>query len=98
MIITFLDPIEHKKAAVENPKLIRGEVTGSVIEISMGPSNVPFWRAQSQTDVKDAVIVCEGIETGLSLAIAAPEARVWAGGSITNLANVPVHFAVYFSK
>lgn len=85
--VTFLDPVDPVKAPVTVPKLVRGDATGSVIELSMGRENVPFWEAAKSS----GVIVCEGIETGLSLAIAVPEARVWAGGSITNMGNVPVH-------
>lgn len=83
---TFLDPLQPIKAPVEPPKLIFGEASGAVIEISYGFVGKPFWATMEP----DVVIICEGVETGLSLALAAPEARVWAGGSITNMGNAPV--------
>jgi len=47
---------------------------------------LPFWKEQNP----GYLILCEGIETGLALAIAAPEARVWAGLSLVNMGNAPV--------
>ncbi|YBV97544.1 toprim domain-containing protein [Phyllobacteriaceae bacterium JZ32] len=84
---TFLDPIMPVKAPVDPAKLVFGVAEGAVIELALGPSNKPFWW----TEEPHPLILGEGIETGLSLAIAAPEARVWAGGSITNMGNAPVH-------
>ncbi|MRN49797.1 hypothetical protein GJU94_08115 [Brucella sp. 10RB9214] len=83
---TFLDPLEPVKAPVEPPKLIFGEASGAVVEVSYGQFGDPFWLSRHA----GFVIICEGVETALSLAIAAPEARVWAGGSITNMGNAPV--------
>ncbi len=87
--VTFLDPLKPAKAPVEPPKLMRGEASGAVIEIAHGRTGRAFW----QTGIASDLILCEGIETGLSLAIAIPEARVWAGGSITNMGNAPVSLA-----
>lgn len=85
--VTFLDPAAPAKAPVDPPKLVYGEATGAVIEIATGrPDPLPFWVA---TRPRPAVL-CEGIETGLSLALALPEHRVWVGGSITNMGNAPV--------
>lgn len=86
--VTFLDPVIPKKISLEdaNAKLIFGEAKGSVIRISHGPENVPPEVGKEE----HPLIVCEGIETGLSLAIACPSARVWAAGSLSNMGNVPV--------
>lgn len=86
--VTFLDPVLPKKISLEdaNAKLIFGEAKGSVIRISHGPENVAPEVAQEQ----HPLIVCEGVETGLSLAIACPSARVWAAGSLSNMGNVPL--------
>ena len=86
--VTFLDPVLPKKVDLgeDNSKLIFGEAKGSVIRISHGPENVAPEAAEQQ----HPLIVCEGIETGLSLAIACPAARVWAAGSLSNMANVPL--------
>lgn len=86
--LTFLDIERPAKAPVGNEaKLVYGFQTGTVMELACGPIDLPFWLNREPGDV----IVCEGIETGLALAIACPEARVWAAGSITNMGNAPVH-------
>lgn len=86
--VTFLDPVLPIKISLEdaNAKLIFGEAKGSVIRISHGPENVAPELAKEE----HPLIVCEGLETGLSLAIACPSARVWAAGSLSNMANVPL--------
>lgn len=84
---TFLDPLRPAKAPVDPAKLVYGLQGGTVMEVAEGPAAAPFWL----TERSEPVIIAEGIETALSLAIAIPEARVWAAGSITNLGNAPVH-------
>ncbi len=86
---TFLDPAGAAKAPVDPAKLMFGEAAGAVIELAMGPEGKPFWEARQA----HPVILAEGIETGFSLALAAPEARVWAVGSISGFANAPVGLA-----
>lgn len=86
---TFLDPVEPAKAPVENAKLMFGEARGCAIELARGPTGLHFW----QTEKPAPVILAEGIETGFSLAIAVPEARVWAVGSISGFASAPVALA-----
>lgn len=85
--ITFLDPLIAAKAPVDPAKLMFGEAAGTVIELALGPSNKPFW----QTETSHPLILCEGIETGFSFASEAPEARIWAAGSITAMGNAPIH-------
>lgn len=85
--VTFLDPLKPRKAPVEPAKLMFGEALGAVAEISMGPSGVPFWLAGDATPL----VIAEGIETALSLAVSLPEARVWAGGSLAGVGNAPVN-------
>lgn len=84
--VTFLDPVLPKKAPVEPPKLMFGVASGAVIELATGGGG-PFWLPEAQAR---PLILCEGIETGLSLAIAVPEARVWAAGSLAGLGAAPV--------
>jgi len=83
---TFLDPIRPAKAPVTPAKLMFGPAKGAVIRLTDGPEGVPPEAAVKATPV----IVCEGIETGLSLASGIPEARVWAAGSLSNMGNAPV--------
>lgn len=85
---TFLDPLEAKKAYLgekESAKLIFGEAKGAMMWISHGPEGRPPDMAREG----HPLILCEGRETGMSLAIAVPEARVWAAGSLSNMANAP---------
>ena len=85
--VTFLDPLQPAKAPVQPPKLMFGEAMGAVIEISCGEGGGPFWGPNERPL---PLILCEGIETGLSLAAAVPEARVWAGGSLAGMGHAPV--------
>jgi hypothetical protein len=83
--VTFLDPMRAAKAPLDPPKLMLGEAKGAVIEISMGPDEHPFWKGADP----HPLILAEGIETTGVLAIAVPEARVWAVGSISGFAHAP---------
>lgn len=87
--VTFLDPLKPNKAPLgnsETAKLMFGEAKGSMIRISHGPEGEP-----PETAIEaHPLILCEGIEDGLSLAGACPEARVWAAGSLSLMAHAPV--------
>lgn len=87
--VTFLDPVSPKKAPVapDSAKLMFGEASGSMIRIAHGPEGEPPETARQA----HPLILCEGIEDGLSLAIAAPEARVWAAGSLSMMGLAPVN-------
>jgi len=87
--VTFLDPVKPGKAPVEPAKLMFGEALGAVIEISMGPANVPFWHDDGT--VAHPVVLAEGIETALAFAVAGVPARVWACGSLAGIGGAPVH-------
>lgn len=87
--VTFLDPVEPKKAPVQPAKLMFGEALGSVIEISTGPSGIPFWQAD-RDGVIDPLIIAEGIETAASFSAEIPEARVWAAGSLAGVGAAPI--------
>ena len=72
------------KARVANPKLSLGIVAAGCI---------PIWRGASGKSLKDApgdevVVIGEGIETCLSIALACPELRVVAAVSLGNLGRV----------
>ncbi len=89
---TFLAPDDKggwTKAPVSNAKLMLGHVKGCVAPLTYGPSGLPFSVACTD-GVRGPVVLCEGIETGLALALAAPEARVWACLSLSNVGNAPV--------
>ncbi len=65
-----------------------GLVAGGVIRLTRGPSGRTPEDAGS--DQAGLLAVSEGPENGLTLARAAPEARVWAATSLGNLGHVPV--------
>lgn len=89
---TFLRHDGSGKADVENAKLMYGSVAGCVVRLTRGPSNLTPEEA-ALAGRSDLLVIAEGIETGLSVALGAPEARVWAATSLANIANVPVWHA-----
>lgn len=85
-----LGKADRDDAAIAPPKLVYGAVSESVIRLTRGPSGLSpeEFLKQKPRPEGDPLVISEGIETGLSVAMAAPEARVWAAGSIGNLGNV----------
>jgi hypothetical protein len=88
---TFLDPVLPKKIAFDDDakasaKLMFGEAKGAVMRISHGPSG----EVPELATAAHPLVICEGRETGQSLAVALPEARIWAAGSLSNMGNAPV--------
>lgn len=88
--VTFLDPVKPAKAPVKPAKLMFGEAASAVIEVATGPTGKDFWDAEA---TPGPLIIAEGIETALSLALAIPAARVWAAGSLTGMGTAPVGLA-----
>lgn len=87
---TWLARDGRGKAPVRPAKKIWPSFTACVIRISKGAGNKSPEDA-ARRGLSAPCIVCEGIEDGLSLALATPELRVWAAGSLGNLVNVPDH-------
>ncbi len=85
--LTFLKPDGTGKALVPKAKLMWPEVKGLVIRLNMGASGL---EPEAATGA-GPLVLCEGIEDGLSLAMGDPDLRVWAASSLSNLANVPDH-------
>ncbi|WP_057465790.1 toprim domain-containing protein [Pseudovibrio sp. POLY-S9] len=89
--VTFLDPAKPDKAYLgpkASPRLMKAANKGAVIRISNGPENV----APEFAERAYPLILAEGFETGASLAIAVPEARVWACGSLSGIGNAPIAY------
>jgi len=84
---TFLRRDGSGKADVERPKLMLGQVQGSAVWISRGPDNLTLAEA-ALNGTRCPLILTEGIEDALTLAVAVPEARVWAATSLGNLGNI----------
>ena len=84
---TFLAADGRGKAALPkgiSPKLMRGDVGGGFVPISLGPTGLALGAAE-RAGQASPLVICEGIETGLALACGLDEARIWAALSIGNV-------------
>ncbi len=76
------------KAPLAPPRKIWPAFTGSVIRIHKGSSKLSPEAAEKK-GLSGPCVITEGVEDGLAIAISRPDLRVWAAGSLGNLANVP---------
>lgn len=74
----------YVKAPVPDPKMSIGDFGGGSIRLWRGASKRPLRDAKPE----DPVIIGEGIETCLSIALACPEFRVLCGVSLGNMGSV----------
>jgi hypothetical protein len=82
---TWIDPARPgKKADVPQPRRMWPSSRGCAIRLWRGASGLTDRQASERGLVEDLVL-CEGVETGLSIALMAPELRVYAVGSVSNL-------------
>lgn len=72
------------KARVEDPKMTIGTYPGGSIRLSRGASKKPLKDAPAD----DVVVIGEGIETCLSIALACPDMRVISAVSLGNFGSV----------
>lgn len=72
------------KAPVRDPKMTWGRLGGASIRLWRGASN----RALKDAPKGEAVVITEGIEDGLTVALAAPELRVLVGVSLANMGQM----------
>lgn len=83
---TFLTPDgsgpDPRRKAQGKHKTMIGDCAGAAIRISPGPSGLSPTRAELKGRT-DPLIVTEGIEDAITLAIARPDCRVWAAGSLS---------------
>ncbi|MGE0698284.1 MAG: toprim domain-containing protein [Hyphomicrobiaceae bacterium] len=84
---TFLAEDGRDKAPVEPQRKMWPSMTGSAIRLARGETGLSIGEATKQ-GLLDTLCLCEGVEDGLSLALACPELRIWAVGSLANLAHV----------
>lgn len=87
---TWLAPDGTGKAPVEKPKKMKGVAQGAAMRLSKGASGLSPEEAVRR-GVTGPLIITEGIEDALTAAIAAPEARVWAAGSLAGLDGLSWH-------
>ncbi len=84
---TYLAPDGSGKAPVSPARMIWPTFAGCVIRLTRGETDLSPEEA-TRRGLVDRLLICEGIEDGLSFALACPELRIWAAGSLANLANV----------
>lgn len=85
---TFLQPDGSAKGPDPCRKMwprFRG--TGAAVHLWRGETELPVREAHKQ-GLWDRLALVEGIEDGLSVAVACPELRVWCAGSLANLADI----------
>lgn len=87
---TYVDPTGHSKAPVEKAKMIWPQAMGLVIRVAHGASGLDP-EAAAEAGMRGPCVLVEGIEDALSIALAAPELRVWATGSLSGLLHVHDH-------
>lgn len=89
---TFLQ--NDKGLWVKRKKRVLGDCAGGVIRLWRGDTNASISRLEAgtvkETENSGVLIISEGIENGLSVAVACPEYRVWASISSSNMANVKI--------
>jgi hypothetical protein len=91
---TWLAPDGSGKAVLPDPKHNKPRKIwpagwqGSVIRISKGAGNHTPEEA-AKRGISAPLIVTEGIEDGLACALAMPDRRVWAAGTLGNIGHVP---------
>jgi hypothetical protein len=85
---TYLATDGMAKAPVAPAKKIWPTFKGAVIRISKGEKNLTPEQAAAR-GIAAPLLATEGIEDGLSLALACPQHRVWAAGTLGNIANIP---------
>ncbi len=86
---TWLARDGRGKAPVTPNKKIWPSFVGAAIHLARGETGLPAEDAVKRGLV-DRLLICEGIEDGLSVAMAAPELRIWAAGTLGNLQHIRI--------
>lgn len=84
---TFLAEGGAGKAPVEPQRMIWPSFTGAAIRLWRGESGLSVGDA-AKHGLRETLVLVEGVEDGLSIALALPEKRVWCAGSLGNLAAI----------
>jgi hypothetical protein len=89
---TWLENRHHgwSKAALARPKMVLGPMAGGAVHLWRGLTG----KSLRYAETGEAIVISEGIETGLSVAVACPELRVLAAISVGNLAMVELPPAI----
>lgn len=84
---TFLAPDGSGKAPVTPVRKIWPSFKGLSIPLWRGETELPPDEA-AEYGLIDTLAIVEGVEDGLSVALARPDLRVWAAGSLGNIAHM----------
>lgn len=83
-------PGDWRKARLQQPKKVLGSYRGGMIRLWRGASGKPIAQAPDG----EVLDVTEGVEDGLSVAMASPECRVVAAISLSNMGNLVLPAAI----
>lgn len=89
---TFIEKIngEWKRKS----KKVLGSFAGGAIRLWRGQTGMPIGKlgslAPKLDEADETLIICEGIEDGLSIAMACPEYRIWTSISVSNMQNIEI--------
>lgn len=86
---TFLAIDGSGKAPVEPARKIWPSFKGLAIRLWRGASDMAIMDALKH-GVVDTLALVEGVEDGLSVALARPDLRIWAAGSLGNLREIEI--------
>lgn len=74
-------------------KKVLGSFAGGAIRLWRGKTSLPINKlntVEKLDDIDETLIICEGIEDGLSIAMACPEYRIWTSISVSNMQNIEI--------
>lgn len=74
-------------------KKVLGSFAGGAIRLWRGKTATPISKLnalKNLDEIDETLIICEGIEDGLSIAMACPEYRIWTSISVSNLQNIAI--------
>lgn len=86
---TYLRPDGSGKAPVSPARKIWPSFEGAAIRLWRGESGLSIDAAAKQ-GLRETLVLVEGVEDGLSVALSAPQYRVWCAGSLSNIANIKI--------
>lgn len=86
---TFLRPDGSGKAPVTPQRKIWPSFEGAAIRLWRGESGLSIDAAAKQ-GLRETLVLVEGVEDGLAVALSAPQYRVWCAGSLANIANIKI--------
>ena len=84
---TFIAVDGADKAPVVPQRKIWPSFTGAAIRLWRGDTGWSITDAAAN-GLRESLVLTEGVEDGLSVAMAMPQLRIWCAGSLGNLANI----------